>query len=222
MARAVRLQSRVERTPSYHLRVTEQHQHYFTADPDAVSDPRLLTVELPDLTLKLTTDAGVFSPKQLDPGTRVLLENAPAPTADGDLLDVGCGYGPIALTLAKRYPDRRITGVDVNTRALELARANAKAAGVGTITFHLPEEVPADKRFAAIYSNPPIRVGKQALHDLLLHWLARLLPDGIAYLVVQKNLGSDSLAKWLTEQGHATERIANAKGYRVLAAKPRA
>jgi len=201
--------------------VTEQHQHYFTADPNAVSDPRLLTVELPDLTLKLTTDAGVFSPKQLDPGTRVLLENAPAPTVDGDLLDVGCGYGPIALTLAKRYPGRRITGVDVNTRSLELARANAKAAGVDTVTCLLPHQVPADARFAAIYSNPPIRIGKQALHELLLHWLARLQPDGVAYLVVQKNLGSDSLAKWLTEQGHATERIATDKGYRVLAAKPK-
>ena len=200
--------------------MTEQHQHYFTADPNAVSDPRLLTVELPDLTLKLTTDAGVFSPKQLDPGTRVLLECAPAPTVDGDLLDVGCGYGPVALTLAKRYPDRRITGVDVNTRALELARANMKAAGVDKITCLLPEEVPADARFAAIYSNPPIRIGKQELHELLLHWLGRLLPDGIAYLVVQKNLGSDSLAKWLTEHGHATERIANAKGYRVLAIQP--
>jgi 16S rRNA G1207 methylase RsmC len=202
--------------------VTEQHQHYFTADPDAVSEPRLLTVELPDLTLKLTTDAGVFSPKQLDPGTRVLLDHAPAPTAEGALLDVGCGYGPIALTLAKRYPGRPITGVDVNTRALELARANAKAAGVDTVTCLRPEEVPADARFAAIYSNPPIRIGKPALHELLLHWLSRLLPDGVAYLVVQKNLGSDSLAKWLTEQGHATERIATAKGYRVLAVQPRA
>lgn len=201
--------------------VTEQHQHYFTADPSAVSDPRLLTVELSDLKFELTTDAGVFSPKHLDPGTRVLLEHAPAPTAEGDLLDVGCGYGPIALTLAKRYPDRRITGVDVNTRALELAQANAKAAGVDTITCLLPEQVPADARFAAIYSNPPIRIGKRALHELLLHWLARLQPDGVAYLVVQKNLGADSLAKWLTEQGHATERIATAKTYRVLATKPR-
>jgi 16S rRNA G1207 methylase RsmC len=206
---------------AYHRHVTEQHQHYFTADPNAVSDPRLLTVELSDLTLKLTTDAGVFSPKQLDPGTRVLLEHAPAPTADGDLLDVGCGYGPIALTLAKRYPDRRIIGVDVNTRALELARANAKAAGVTTVTCVLPDEVPADARFAAIYSNPPIRIGKAALHELLLTWLGRLRPDGVAYLVVQKNLGSDSLARWLTEQGHATERIATDKGYRVLATRPR-
>ena len=201
--------------------VTEQHQHYFTADPSAVSDPRLLTVELSDLKFELTTDAGVFSPKHLDPGTRVLLEHAPAPMAEGDLLDVGCGYGPIALMLAKRYPDRRITGVDVNTRALELAQANAKAAGVDTITCLLPEQVPADARFAAIYSNPPIRIGKQALHELLLHWLARLQPDGVAYLVVQKNLGADSLAKWLTEQGHVTERIATAKTYRVLATKPR-
>jgi 16S rRNA (guanine1207-N2)-methyltransferase len=201
--------------------VTEQHQHYFTADPLTVSEPRVVTVDLSDLTMSLSTDAGMFSPRQFDPGTRVLLENAPAPTVAGDLLDVGCGYGPIALTLAKRYPDRRVLGVDVNTRALELARANAKAVGVSTVTCHLPDEVAADARFAAIYSNPPIRVGKQVLHEMLLHWLGRLLPGGVGYLVVQKNLGSDSLARWLTDQGHPTERLDSHRGYRVLAAQPK-
>ncbi|MBV8932686.1 MAG: class I SAM-dependent methyltransferase [Kutzneria sp.] len=191
-------------------------QHYFTPAPDVAVTEHTITVELPDLELTLTTSSGVFSPKRLDPGTRVLLENAPPPPVDGDVLDLGCGYGPIALALAHRYPGRRVVAVDVNTRALDLARRNAVAAGLSAVDARPPEDVPADARFAAIYSNPPIRTGKQALHEMLLIWLARLLPAGRAYLVVQRNLGSDSLAGWLDQQGHPVRRICSRRGYRVL------
>jgi 16S rRNA G1207 methylase RsmC len=181
----------------------------------------LLPLDLPDLQLTLRADAGVFSGQRVDLGTRVLLESAPGPERDGDLLDLGCGYGPIALTLASRHPDRTVWAVDVNTRALELTRANALSAGLDTVRVARPEQVPAEQRFAAVYSHPPIRIGKAALHELLTGWLNRLLPGGAAWLVVQRNLGSDSLAGWLTEQGFPTARLRSEKGYRVLRVEAR-
>lgn len=164
----------------------------------------------------------MFSPDRVDPGTRILLETVPPPPENGTLLDVGCGYGPIALTMAKRAPGATVIGVDVNERALELARENATSAGAGNARFSLPGDVDPQVRFAALWSNPPIRIGKAALHDLLLTWLPRLTPDGAAHLVVQKHLGSDSLQRWLEQQGFPTSRIASRSAYRVLhvAARP--
>ncbi|TDD66436.1 methyltransferase domain-containing protein [Jiangella aurantiaca] len=199
----------------------EPPEHYYASTPGVASSRRTIELDLPDLRLTLLTDTGVFSFKQLDAGTRVLLENAPRPAVRGDLLDLGCGYGPIALTLAHRQRRRRVWAVDVNERALELVRENAAAAGLSGVRAALPGDVPADVRFAAVYSNPPIRVGKAALHDLLLQWLPRLLPGGAAYLVVQRNLGSDSLARWLSETGFPTRRLLSRHGYRVLEVKPR-
>lgn len=194
--------------------------HYFSASPAVASSPRTVTLTLPDLTVELRTDRGVFSPDRVDAGTKVLLLEAPAPPPHGDLLDLGCGYGPIAVTLARRAPAARVWAVDVNERALELCRANSRAAGAPNVVACRPDEVPDDVRFAAIWSNPPIRVGKAALHALLLDWMARLTPEGHAYLVVQKHLGSDSLARWLTDQGHRTVRLASKQGYRVLCVSP--
>ncbi|HKA69283.1 MAG TPA: methyltransferase [Actinomycetes bacterium] len=190
--------------------------HYFTERPSTPSAPRTVRLRLPDVQLDLVADSGVFSGRQLDPGTRLLLRHAPVPRVDGDLLDLGCGYGPIALTLATRNPDVTVWAVDVNERALELVTRNAAAAGLGNVMARKPEQVPDAVRFAAIYSNPPIRIGKPALHELLLRWLSRLVPDGAAWLVVQRNLGSDSLARWLTERGYPTRRIHAERGYRLL------
>lgn len=195
-------------------------EHYFTAQPSAPSRPGSVTVELTDVRLELATDAGVFSHSRLDRGTRVLLETAPMPPVRGPLLDVGCGYGPIALTLATRRRRLQVYAVDVNDRAVELTRRNAATAGLGNVTACRPEEVPADVTFAGIYSNPPIRSGKPALHELLRTWLPRLHPEGRAYLVVAKNLGSDSLARWLAEQGWPTSRLGSSAGYRVLEVAP--
>jgi 16S rRNA (guanine1207-N2)-methyltransferase len=164
----------------------------------------------------LQTDSGVFSAERLDAGTRVLLAEAPPPPAQGDLLDLGCGYGPIALALASRAPQARVWAVDVNERALELTRLNAETAGLNNLVVRRPEEVGADQRFAAIYSNPPIRVGKAALHEMLLRWLPRLDDGGAAYLVVQSHLGSDSLARWLAGEGFRVRRLASKNAYRVL------
>ena len=190
--------------------------HYFEARPAVPSRPRTVRLHLGDLDLELQTDRGVFGSKGVDAGTLVLLKEAPFPPRAGEILDLGAGYGPIAVALARRSPDARVWAVDVNERAVELARANAAAAGATNVTAAAPDAIPAAVRFDAIYSNPPVRVGKAPLHRLLEAWLPRLKPGAAAYLVVQRNLGSDSLAKWLGEQGYLVSRLKSKKGYRVL------
>lgn len=191
-----------------------RQEHYFTDDPATPSRPDTVRVQLPDVDLTLASDAGVFSGGRLDRGTRILLEHAPLPPVRGPLLDLGCGYGPIALTLATRRKRLPVWAVDVNDRALALTRANA--AGHGNVSVARPDEVPDDVTFAGIYSNPPIRSGKAALHGLMLRWLPRLMPGGRAYLVVHKHLGSDSFASWLVDQGWPTARLTSVQGYRIL------
>jgi 16S rRNA (guanine1207-N2)-methyltransferase len=188
--------------------------HYFDDQPDVVSEPATVRLSLPDLTVDLRTDRGVFAREGIDAGTKLLLLEAPAPPTAGDLLDLGCGYGPIAVTLARRSPDATVWAVDVNERARALTVANS--VGLDNVRVVAPDEVPDDTRFAAIWSNPPIRIGKPALHDLLLRWLPRLAPDGRALLVVQKHLGADSLARWLDERGFPTTRLCSRVGYRLL------
>jgi 16S rRNA G1207 methylase RsmC len=136
-------------------------EHYFSAEPGAPSERRTIALHLPDLSLDLVTDRGVFSGDRVDPGTKLLLAEAPAPCdPSGPILDLGCGYGPIAVTVARRLPSATVWAVDVNERARALASENAGAAGVGDrVRVVAPDEVPADVRFAAIYSNPPIRIG---------------------------------------------------------------
>jgi 16S rRNA (guanine1207-N2)-methyltransferase len=189
---------------------------YFDEDPTAASDPREVVWSLPDGPLTLVTDHGVFGYGQVDTGTKLLLLSAPPPPPLGDLLDLGCGTGAIALTMARRAPDTTVWAVDVNRRARELCAANAVRNGIVNVRVAAPDEVPDDRRFAAIWSNPPIRIGKPALHALLLRWLDRMTPDGVAHLVVQKHLGADSLQRWLTEHGHPAERVAIGAGFRVL------
>jgi 16S rRNA (guanine1207-N2)-methyltransferase len=189
---------------------------YFQPRPDVASRPLGVTLALPDLSLKLDTDRGVFSNGAVDAGTKLLLLSAPTPPPAGDLLDLGCGYGPIALTLARRAPAATVWAVDVNERARTLCALNAAANAVANVRVAAPDEVPADVSFAAIWSNPPIRIGKAALHTLLETWLARLAPGGVAVLVVQKHLGADSLAEWLTGEGWRVDRIASRQGYRIL------
>ena len=144
------------------------------------------------------------------------MEGARPPEGAAELLDLGCGYGPIACTLAVRSPGSRVWAVDVNERALDLCRDNAAAAGLGNVVVTTPDDLPDDVVFDGIWSNPPIRVGKAALHDLLSTWLDRLAPGGSAHLVVQRHLGSDSLARWLTDRGWSTQRRASRKGFRLL------
>ena len=193
---------------------------YFEARPAVASRPRTVRLRLPDLELDLQADRGVFGFKGIDMGTEILLREAPPPPPAGEVLDLGSGYGPISIALARRAPNSRVWAVDVNERAVELTRANAAAARAENVTAAKPDEVPAAVRFDAIYSNPPVRVGKGPLHDLLQTWLRRLQPGGAAYLVVQRNLGSDSLAAWLVEHGWRVRRLKSKKGYRVLEVRP--
>ena len=196
---------------------------YWTDSPGVASRPSEVDLLLPDVDLRLTTDRGVFSADRVDRGTRYLLLAGPdLPTGSVDLLDLGCGYGPIACTLASRRPEARVWAVDVNERARDLCRANAAAAGLANVEVAAPDDVPVDLRLAAIWSNPPIRIGKPALHDLLTRWLDLLTHDGTAHFVVQRHLGADSLARWLDDRGWATERRGSRKGFRLLDVAARA
>jgi 16S rRNA (guanine1207-N2)-methyltransferase len=190
--------------------------HYFSPSPDVPSRPSSVRLDLPDLSLTLRTDRGVFSGDRIDPGTRYLLTAAPAPPRAGHLADIGCGYGPIALTLAARAPGATVWAVDINERALELTRINARAAGLTNVRVASPDAVPHDVRLAALWSNPPVRVGKAALHDLLDRWLGRLETNGTALLVVQRHLGSDSLHRWLEARDWSVTRLGSRAGYRLL------
>ncbi len=164
--------------------------------------------------MTFTTSTGVFANDGLDKATEVFLRNS-TPPAGGTILDLGCGWGPIACAIAAASPDTTVWAVDTNERALDLTRTNADALGV-TVHCALPDAVPDDLVFDEIWSNPPIRIGKAALHDLLLTWLPRLAPDGSATLVVGKNLGADSLQDWLIAEDWPTVRAASHKGFRIL------
>ena len=193
---------------------------YFEPSPSVPSDTKQITVRLVQPHLRLTTDRGVFSHGALDPGTEFLLRQAPPPPASGVFLDIGCGTGAIALSMARRSPAARVVAIDVNERARGLCAANAAANDITTVEVDEPDGVPDDLRFDLIWSNPPIRIGKAALHEVLLRWLGRLADGGSAVLVVHKHLGSDSLHKWLDAQGYPTQRIASSKGYRLLRVRP--
>lgn len=195
--------------------------HYFSAEPASPGDLRQRCVQLAGRDVMVVTAGGVFSPDGLDRGSAVLLGSVPPPPGEGIFLDLGCGWGPLALALALQSPGAQVYAVDVNRRALDLTRRNAVALDCPGITAAEPQDVPADVQFDLIWSNPPIRVGKAALHALLEQWLPRLAAGGTAYLVVAKNLGADSLQTWLTARwnGLRVERVGSAKGFRVLAVR---
>ncbi|SDS46165.1 class I SAM-dependent methyltransferase [Actinopolymorpha singaporensis] len=195
--------------------------HYFAATPESKATPRTVTFSAYGQAYTLGSSTGVFSGDRLDLGTSVLMREVPLPARPGTFLDLGCGWGPIAAVLATQVPGSTVWAVDVNTRALDLTRDNAARLGVAErVRVAAPDDVPGDVRFDQIWSNPPIRIGKPALHALLERWLPRLAPDGVAWLVVGRNLGADSLQRWLAEQGWRCERHASAKGFRVLAVRP--
>ncbi|WP_175578318.1 class I SAM-dependent methyltransferase [Bifidobacterium jacchi] len=209
-------------------------EQYFAADPESADVRRTLTVSLQGREATVETSNGVFSGSRLDLGTSVLLREVPEPPESGTLLDLGCGWGPIALALAFASPEADVWAVDVNARALELTSSNAKRNGRANIHVSQTDEtgtplarqsvasceaLPDDLRFDAIWSNPPIRVGKEVLHTLLMTWLPRLKPEGAAYLVVQRNLGADSLIPWLAQalgDDYEVSKYHSAKGYRVI------
>jgi 16S rRNA (guanine1207-N2)-methyltransferase len=193
--------------------------HYFSPTPAGEVEQRTVHFHAGGRDFALTAAGGVFSAGRLDPGTAVLLRKAvlPGPSEAGPLLDLGCGYGPLACVLATLATRATVWAVDVNARARQLTVANARSLGIASrVRVAEPDRVPSEVLFSQIWSNPPVRVGKQELHHLLRGWLPRLAPDGTAWLVVARHLGSDSLQRWLQDQGWVAARHASQKGYRVL------
>jgi 16S rRNA G1207 methylase RsmC len=193
-------------------------EHYFSEQPTGEFKPKKIVTAIDGQRVELLTAGGTFSPDHMDTGTAILLEHAYQAPNSGNLLDLGCGWGPIALTLAKKNPEATIWAVDVNERSLELTRMNAEKLGLTNIRVAHVDDVPAELTFTGIWSNPPIRVGKEALHDILNKWLVRLDEECEAYLVVSKDLGADSLLKWMQAEFAAlqSERIETAKGFRII------
>ena len=199
-------------------------EHYFSQTPNTQYRPKVINVQLDGRNVSVTTAGGVFSPDHVDTGTKVLLDHLDQVPPGGNLLDIGCGWGAIALAMAMHSPHATVWAIDVNDRSLELTRLNADRLGLKNVHVCRPEEVDADVVFDGIWSNPPIRVGKEVLHEILQTWLPRLAVAAEAYLVVQKNLGADSLHRWLEAEmpeGFSTIRIDTAKAFRVLRVKNR-
>jgi len=195
------------------------NEHYFAPSPESELKLRTIHARIAGTVYELQTSNGIFSPEHIDTGTQVLLQNVPAPPPGGNVLDLGCGWGPIALTLALESPHSTVWAVDVNERALDLVRRNAQIVGVENIRAVTPDQVPDDVVFTTIWSNPPIRVGKNELHGLLEKWLPRLDLGSDGWLVVQRNLGSDSLHRWMQAtfpEDFTFVRAATNKGYRVI------
>jgi 16S rRNA G1207 methylase RsmC len=193
--------------------------HYFSKEPKSEYQPKQIELDVAGEVFKVSTASGTFSPLRLDVGTSVLIDHLELAPQEGNILDLGCGWGAIALNLAKHSPKAKVWAVDVNNRSLELTAENAKIIGLENIQTATPDSVPKEISFSGIWSNPPIRIGKKELHELLLGWLPRLENGASAYLVVQKNLGSDSLQKWLTEtlvDGYEVSRLTSVKTYRII------
>ena len=194
-------------------------EHYFSSEPAGDFKPKTIRVNLLGNDYQLQTAGGVFSPDHLDTGTAMLIKHIDEAPVTGNLLDLGCGWGPIAIALALKAPEAVVWAVDVNQRSLELTKLNAAALGLKNVRACLVDDVPKDIEFTGIWSNPPIRVGKAELHNILQTWLPRLQSECEAYLVVAKDLGADSLLKWLQENMPAdleTTRIDSEKGFRIL------
>ena len=195
-------------------------EHYFSAHPDSTPHHRSLRVKLRDRDFEVTVSDGVFAGHRLDKGTEVLLNKVFLSTIEeGDIvLDLGCGWGPISLALGTEYPQAKLWAVDVNDRARHLTEKNLRHHGIDAFVAAPEQALTAlgSQKIRLIWSNPPIRIGKEQLHELLLTWLSLLAADGEAYLVVQKNLGADSLATWISQQGWDATKVRSSKGFRIL------
>lgn len=193
--------------------------HYFSDAPESTLRLTPQELSLRGHQVQLSSASGTFSPGALDTGTAQLLKFAPQPPESGRFVDVGCGWGPLAIALALESPAASVWAVDVNERALATTAQNAASLELANLQTARPEDYPNDEPVDLLWSNPPIRVGKEALHEILRLWLPRLARHGEAWLVVAKKLGSDSLQAWINagNAGNFTaERAETSKGYRIL------
>ena len=194
--------------------------HYYTKNPETESKETSWTFPLRDREFRFISDSGVFSKKTVDFGSRLLIESFRLnEEVAGDILDVGCGYGPMGLALAHAYPARLVEMVDVNERALSLARRNAEANNIRNVKVYESntyDQVPQERQFAAIVSNPPIRAGKQVVHRILSEAHTHLLPGGTLTVVIQKKQGAPSAEQKMLDVFGNVEVIARDKGYWII------
>lgn len=193
-------------------------EHYFSSDPAAPKKTVSVTIQVGGKKIEIDAASGTFSSSKLDAGTAVLLKQDEHFPKDGNVLDVGCGWGPIGLSIASVATACRVFAIDINQRSIEQSNLNSKNLGLSNYSAGHSRDLPDDLRFSAIWSNPPIRVGKKILHELMETYIPRLEPGGRALLVVQKNLGADSFQRWLSARFPEAEvtRVATDKGYRVI------
>lgn len=192
------------------------NDHYYTVQPTSAHDLRTCTVEVLGVRSAFTTDAGVFSRDGLDVGTRALLEALPP--MHGRVLDLGCGWGPVGVTLARKYPEAEIVMTDVNQRAVDLSKRNLAANGARAAVFQGDgfENVPGS--FDFVITNPPIRAGKATIYRMFTDARDRLNPGGSLFIVIRKQQGAPSALKFLREQFAAAEVVARESGFWVIRA----
>jgi 16S rRNA (guanine1207-N2)-methyltransferase len=196
-------------------------EHYYSKKPSSSSNPQTWTFQLRGRLFTFTTDSGVFSKKEVDFGSRLLIESFKQPEIEGDFLDVGCGYGPIGLSIAKDFPERKVEMIDINERAVELANKNKVINQVNNVIIYQSDlfERVSDKMFAAILTNPPIRAGKSVVYSIFEQSFSHLLPSGELWVVIQKKQGAPSAMEKLKSLFPEVEVIEKKKGYYIIKAK---
>ena len=196
-------------------------EHYYSKTQKVESNPKYWDFILNNQSFRFKTDNGVFSKREVDFGSRLLIETFEEPNIEGDILDVGCGYGPIGLSAAKKMPSRLIHMVDINERALELARENAELNDLNNVKIYESDRLEnvGGAKFAVILTNPPIRAGKQIVHDIFEQSVERLHSGGNLWVVIQKKQGAPSAIEKLTELFAEVETVVKKKGYYILRAK---
>jgi len=196
--------------------------HYYSQQPEAESNRKSWTFTLRGNSFHFQSDRGVFSKNEVDFGSRLLIETFTKPDQKGDLLDVGCGYGPIGISLAKEFKDLTVDMIDVNERAVELAKVNAEANGVKNVRIiasNLFENVDPSKKYAAVLTNPPIRAGKKVVHEIFEKSFESLLPGGELWIVIQKKQGAPSAIAKLDEMFKEVVTVKKDKGYFIIRAE---
>ncbi|ARD48160.1 class I SAM-dependent methyltransferase [Sporosarcina sp. P33] len=196
-------------------------EHYYSKNPQVSSAPKQWKAEIRNRVLSFTTDAGVFSKGSIDEGSKLLAETFKEPSIGGDFLEIGCGYGPIALSIAMDFSDRTVHMVDVNERALSLSEKNAQHNGIRNVRIYESSGVDSVEQegFAAIITNPPIRAGKQTVFSFYEGAYEKLEPGGELWVVIQKKQGAPSTMEYLKKLFGNVETVAKKKGYFILRAK---
>jgi 16S rRNA (guanine1207-N2)-methyltransferase len=197
-------------------------EHYYSQKPDVVSNPKFWDFTLKGRTFRFKSDNGVFSKKEVDFGSRLLVESFNLDEAvEGDILDVGCGYGPIGISIAAAYPDRTIEMIDINSRAVELSKENAASNAIANVKIYESDrfEKVASNHFAAILTNPPIRAGKSVVHEILEESYRSLVAGGELWVVIQKKQGAPSAMDKMEQLFGNVEVPVKKKGYYILLSK---